>query len=124
MPVKGSAAHNLWREAAGSCNCSEWAGSSLGSVCCGRSFVCCTVNWGACCNLYNSGALDCTFPCMELEMVSAGDSAGGSGGTLEGKGQDLEGGIGDGGWCMHWQRAGGTGSEKGPACSGLRIGRS
>lgn len=57
-------------------------------------------------------------------MVNAGDSAGGSGGTLEGRGQDLEGVIGDGGWCMHWSKAGGTGSEKGPACSGLRIGRS
>lgn len=35
-------------------------------------------------------------------MVSAGGSAGDSGGTLVGKGQGLEGGIGDGGWCKHW----------------------
>lgn len=57
-------------------------------------------------------------------MVSAGDSAGGSGGTLKEKEQDLEGVTGDGGWCMHWSKAGGTGSETGPACSVLHIGRS
>lgn len=57
-------------------------------------------------------------------MVSAGDSEGGSGDTLEGRGQDLKGEIGDGDLCMHWSKAGGTGSEKGPACSDLRIERS
>lgn len=58
--------------------------------------------------------------------MSAGGSAGDSGGTLEGKGQGLGDGdgVGGGGWYMQLWRAGDTGSGSGPANSGPCIERS